>query len=451
MALGVVTIVGRPNVGKSSLLNMLARERVSIVDARAGITRDRVSTIIEHEDCWFELVDTGGVGIVDDDALEASVEEQIQFALARADLVLLLVSAQDGVQPLDVRVAELLRPLNKRVIVVANKVDDPKHLAACGEFLRLGFGEPVAVSALHANGRTELLELVTHRLGDAARNAPAQPVMRLAIVGKRNAGKSTFVNCLAGEARCIVSEIPGTTRDAVDVEFRRDGKVFVAIDTAGVRKKRSMDDIDFYSYRRALRSIERSDVTLHLIDALTPLSELDVRLAQAVVDAHKPLVLGVNKWDLAEATATPEDFRKYISDTLPVAPYAPIVLLSAQSGRNVGAVIEVSLSLFRQGGTRVPTARLNEALEEIVALRGPSPKRGTKAVKIYYGTQVATSPPTIAFFCNDPDLVTTNYRRFVENRLRERMPFAEVPMRLMFRARRGERRESASGARAPDA
>lgn len=439
MAPPIVSIVGRPNVGKSSLLNMLARNRISIVDPRAGITRDRVAITIGHEDRHFELVDTGGIGLVDDDQLETHVESQIQYAIARADLILLVVDARSGPHPADAMIADRLRKLDRPILAVANKVDDPKHASEAAGFLRLGFGDPLPVSALHGSGRQELLDTILKRLGPLAEAAPQTPVMKLAIVGKRNAGKSTFVNALAGEERCIVSEIPGTTRDAVDVRFEKDGRVFVAIDTAGVRKKRSMSDIDFYSHTRALTSIRRADVVLHLIDALVPISEPDVRLAQAVVDEHKPLVLAINKWDLAADQATPKQFAEYVSETMPVAPYAPLILITAKTGRNVGAAVDLAIHLHKQASTRVTTSQLNDALEQILALRGPSPKRGTKPVKVYYGTQVSVAPPTIALFCNDPELVTTNYRRFMENRMRELLPFREVPIRLLFRARRRER------------
>lgn len=438
MPLPIVTIVGRPNVGKSSLLNMLARERISIVDPRPGITRDRVTTVVEHAERYFELVDTGGIGIVDDDQLEAHVESQIQLAIDRANVVLMLVDAQTGIHALDQRVAELLRRTGKPVVLAANKVDDEKHAVEAAIFERFGFGSPLCISALHARGRDALLERLAALLGPEAGAPPEPPAMRLAIVGKRNAGKSTFVNALAGEERCIVSEIPGTTRDTMDVRFEKDGRSFVAIDTAGVRKKRSMSDIDFYSYTRALRSIQRADVVLHLIDATVPVSEVDVRLAQAVVDEYKPLVLGINKWDLAKDQATAADFQHYLAGALPVAPYAPLVLLTARAGRNVQAAVDTAIHLFKQASSRVATALLNDALEQILAQRGPSPKRGTKPVKIYYATQVSVAPPSIVFFCNDPDLVSENYRRFMDNRLREILPFREVPMRLMFRPRRPE-------------
>ncbi len=444
MSLPVVVLVGRPNVGKSSLLNALARERVSIVDPRPGITRDRVSFVVEHEQRYLELIDTGGIGIVDDDNLEAHVADQIQFALARAAVIVFVVDVQDGVTPLDQRVAELLRPLNKPVIIAANKCDAVTHEPLAGEFIRLGFGEPQCTAAVHGRGREALFVRIFEQLGQAPLEPPEAPLMKLAIVGKRNAGKSTLVNALAGEPRMIVSEIPGTTRDAVDVQFEKDGRAFVAIDTAGVRKRSSMQDVDFYSYTRALGAIRRADVVMHLIDATVPVSEVDLKLVAAVLEEYKPLVLAVNKWDLAEGRASSADFGEYLSKAIPQAPYAPIVFLTAQTGKNVDAAVELALSLHRQAHTRVPTAKLNEAIESILEQRAPAPKSGTKRVRIYYATQISVAPPTLVCFCNAPGLVSENYRRFLENRLREALPMAEVPLRLLFRARSGRRVESGS-------
>lgn len=443
MALPIVVIVGRPNVGKSSLLNSLARERISIVDPRAGTTRDRVSSVLEVRDRYIELVDTGGIGIIDEDRLEAHVEDQIRYALARADLIVFVVDAQSGVSALDQTVAELLRKLDRPVILAANKVDDPSHEALAAEFETLGFGEPVPISALHGLGRESLIDRVLDVLGPPPDEALEPPVMKLAIVGKRNAGKSTVVNVLAGEARVIVSEIPGTTRDAVDVQFEKDGRKFIAIDTAGVRKKRRMDSVDFYSYTRALRSIQRADVVLLLIDSLVPVGSVDQRLARAVLDEYKPVVIGINKWDLARDRATTGDFATYLTETLPALKYAPITFLTAKVGKNIDAAVDVALSLHKQAHTRIPTGRLNQVLEDILALRGPSPKRGTRAVKVYYATQVAVAPPSFVFFCNDPALVREDYRRFMENRLREVLPMKEVPLRLLFRPRSATRREKA--------
>lgn len=454
MSLPVVVIIGRPNVGKSSLLNALARERISIVDARAGITRDRVSAIIEHDPTrrddsssagpvggrYIELVDTGGIGIIDDDNLEEHVKAQIEFAISKADVVLFLLDAQEGPMSLDHHVAEHIRRLTKPVILVANKCDAEKHRVDAMEFIKLGYGEPVCVSAMHGRGRDELLDRVCALLPPAHEDEfPDPPAMKLAIVGKRNAGKSTLVNALAGEPRVIVSEIPGTTRDAVDVRFEKDGKEYIAIDTAGVRKKSSMNDIDFYSYTRALSSIRRADVVMLLIDATVPISEVDLKLARAIMDEHKPVVLAVNKWDLAKDIADADAFDQYLSRVFPNVPYAPVVLLTAKTGKNVDAAVDVALSLHRQATLRVGTGKLNAALQTVIGEREPMPKFGVKRIRIYYATQVSTAPPTIVFFCNNPDLVSENYRRFMENRLREILPFREVPMRLMFRPRGGGR------------
>ncbi len=435
MALPIVVIVGRPNVGKSSLLNMLAGQRISIVDPRSGITRDRVSTVISRDERHFELVDTGGIGIVDDDHLEEHVEAQIQYAIECANLVIFIVDASAGIAGLDQTVAERLRLLDKPVILAANKVDDPAHESLAAEFNRLGFGPAICTSAAHSAGRSELLERIIDALGPTGQEAPQDAEMKLAIVGKRNAGKSTLVNALAHQQRVIVSETPGTTRDAVDVRFEQAGRQFVAIDTAGVRKKARMDDIDFYSYTRALRSIRRADVVLLLIDALVPVAEVDLKLARSVLDEYKPVVIAVNKWDLAADQATASDFDRYLTGNFPMLNYAPIVCLSAATGHNVDTLINVAGGLFEQARTRVSTGRLNQFLQEILALRGPSAKRGTKPVKIYYTTQVGVAPPTFVFFCNDPALVREDYRRFMENRLRERLPMNEVPLRLWFRPR----------------
>ncbi len=434
--LPIVAIVGRPNVGKSSLLNVLAGRRVSIVDPTAGTTRDRVTTIVEHRDAWFELVDTGGLGVEDVDRLTENVEQQIRYAVAEASLILFVVDLQAGVQPLDEQVAAMLRRIDRPVILVTNKSDNIRMDLQTGEFYALGFGDPQPTSAAHKRGIEELLDRAMEHIG-YSEAAPTEPVMKLAVVGKRNVGKSTFINSLAGEERVIVSEVPGTTRDSVDVRFARDGQEFVAIDTAGVRKKGKFDsDIEFYSFARAQRSIRRADVVLLLIDATQPVTDVDKKLSRYVADLFKPVAIVVSKWDLAEQKDRddPEAYQEYLGRTLPGIDYAPIAMAAAKEHRGVWEVVKLALDLFSQSQTRVGTAELNKALRETVEARQPISSGSGKSPKFYYLSQVAVRPPTVVAFVNDPGLLAQDYKRFLLNRLREILPYGEVPIRLLFRS-----------------
>ncbi len=438
MSLPVVAIVGRPNVGKSSLLNCLVGRRISIVDATPGVTRDRVGVPWALEDGddagYAELVDTGGVGIVDSDDLSEHVESQIVTAVAEASLILFIVDAREGVTPLDRRVAERLRQQDMPVLLVANKMDMDETRSELGDLHRLGFGEPMKVSAKHSVGLTDLRDKVAEMLGADAGEAPDDDVMKLAIVGKRNAGKSTLINHLAGEQRVIVSETPGTTRDSVDVTVERNGRRLIVIDTAGLRKKRKVDGgIDFYSQHRALRSVRRTDVVALMIDASVRVSQVDKELAGAIAEAQKPVVIVVNKWDLARDATTTEDYADYFAKTFPHLSFAPIAFTSATEGENVWQMVELAEQLYAQSRTRVGTAELNEVIEEILALRGPSHKAGTKPPKIRYVSQIATAPPTIVLFVNDPRSFDTSFRRFLVNQFRSRLPYSEVPIRLLLR------------------
>ncbi len=447
MALPVVAIVGRPNVGKSSLFNALARRRASIVDPTAGVTRDRVSAICDIDDTYFELIDTGGHGIVDRDDLEEHIERQILCAIDQAHLIILVVDSREGLNPLDHDTADLLRRHDQveRVRVVANKVDEPHMDTGIGEFARLGFGDPLAVSAISGNGRTALRAMILEAISGVAGEIPADPVMKIVVVGKRNAGKSSFINSLAGEERVIVSEIPGTTRDSIDVRFEKDGRTLVAIDTAGVRKKAKIaDDIEFYAYSRAIRSIRRADVVLFMIDATLPVGHVDKHLANLIAGEYKPCILVVNKWDLAKGRASSADYDEYLTKVLPEVSYAPVAFTSAVTGRNTYSTIDLAASLFKQSCERVGTGRLNQALQQALAANTPGSKHGRKTPKFFYATQVSTRPPTIILFVNGPGLVTQNYERFLRNRFRETLPFSEIPIRLVFRSRRKRNSSPAS-------
>ncbi len=439
MTLPVVAIVGRPNVGKSSLFNAIAGRRTSIVDPTAGVTRDRVTAICDIDEAYFELIDTGGHGIVDRDDLEEHVERQILCAIGQAHLILFVVDAREGMSPLDRATADLLRKHNQaeRVRLLANKVDEPHMESGIGEFNRLGLGEPLAVSAVTGVGRTDLHELIREAVGGVSDEVPPNPVMKIAIVGKRNAGKSSFINSLAGEERVIVSETPGTTRDSIDVRFEKDGRTIVAIDTAGVRKKRKIaDDVEFYAYTRVTQSIHRADVVLFMIDATLPVGQVDKRLANLISTEYRPCVLVINKWDLAKGRADSEDYGDYLTAILPQVSYAPVAFTSAVTGRNTYPTIDLATELFKQAQIRVGTGRLNQALQDALAASSPKTKRGRKSPKFFYATQVSTQPPTIVLFVNGTSLVTKDYERYLLRRFRESLPFGEIPIRLVFRARR---------------
>ena len=456
MSLPQVAIVGRPNVGKSSLLNRFARRRVSIVDAVPGVTRDRVSVIAEldppqeYDDGdprWVELTDTGGWGVYTtddqriDDAgcdladLTADIEGQIGEAMQRATVILFVVDARDGLVPLDQTVVDLIRKrqLQDRVILVANKVDDESWESHAMEASALGLGVPECVSAASGYGVRVLLENIWHRVEDS--EAPATPEMQVAIVGCRNAGKSTLINAIAGEERCIVSEIAGTTRDAVDVRFEMAGRAFVAIDTAGLRQRKSFSgDVEYYAYHRMLQAVRRSDVVVFLIDATRKISHVDRKLAQELQRQYKPTVLVLNKWDLVPEGTDPEEFGEYLTRELRGFDYAPIVLVSAESAEGIEDVVSMAFNLREQAAHRETTGKLNAIIESILKQRGPSSRLGTQA-KLLYVSQVAVDPPTIAMVVNDPKLFEGRYERYLMNRLREEMPYSEVPIRLLFSKR----------------
>ncbi|MEO0483538.1 MAG: ribosome biogenesis GTPase Der [Planctomycetota bacterium] len=476
-----IAIVGRPNVGKSSLLNMLARQKVSIVDDQPGVTRDRVSILVdlegpggEGEPRTIELTDTGGFGVYVaegarfDDAgedltnLTKDVEHQIAEAVTSADLILFAIDTQAGLTSADWEIARLLREqkLGERrsvgekgtgddglvpVRVIATKCDGPKWEAHAYEFSGLGFGEPLMCSAKNNYLRRTLEET----LYQAAPNTETPDDrdgladMRLAIIGKRNAGKSSLVNKLAGEDRVIVSEIAGTTRDAVDVKFEMDGKTFIAIDTAGLRKKKSFSGpIEWYAFDRAKRAIDRCDAVLLLIDATEKISQVDEQLAMLVQKSYRPVVVVVNKWDLAEGrktskgvAVTPEDYADYLRKELKGLSFAPISIISAEQGMNVRETVELAFEMMEQSRERVTTGKLNRLVRSILEKRGPSSKLGTIA-RVYYVAQVTDRPPTIAMVVNKPELFTANYQRYLINRLREELPFEETPFRLVIRGRR---------------
>jgi len=444
MGLPVVAIIGRPNVGKSSLLNALAGEMISIVEPTAGVTRDRVSTFIRRDDKYFELIDTGGYGVVDSDRLSDHIEGQILQAIASADLVLFVVDIRDGITPLDTKIAELLRKHDLSVLGVANKADSARIFPTAGEFTRLGFGEFLCVSAQNNLNKAVLLDRLFARLAPLLEaGAPPEPVMKIAIVGKRNAGKSSIVNAIAGSERVIVSEVPGTTRDAVDVRIEKDGKTLVVIDTAGVRKKGKMaNDIEFYSSVRATKSIKRADVVWFLVDATEPISQPDKVLARLIAEEYRTCIIVVNKWDLAKDVAATGDYAEYLTKMLPGLKYAPISFTTATTGKNVQSTLDLSAELFKQATIQIGTGRLNKAFEIVRSERSGSRRSSGKSPKVYYVTQVAVNPVTFMMFVNDPGLFDEGHRRFIAGRLRDLLPIPEVPIRLLARPKESKRKRT---------
>jgi GTPase len=452
----VVAIVGRPNVGKSSLLNALVGKRISIAHDQPGVTRDRISIPFQIDGRFIELVDTGGYGFDDPDLTE-HIKHQIELAMARADLVLLIVDTQQGLTSADEQIASMLRRKDIKTVLVANKTDGPNADVALGDFARLGFGTPIGVSAMNDRNIDLLIREIRENIDfrTAPKEIPA-PELMTAIVGKRNAGKSTLVNAIAqlyeGDAeRVIVSEIPGTTRDSVDVRFEKEGKTMIVIDTAGVRKKRRMvtNDIEFYSFHRAQRSIRRADVVLMLIEGTEPVSEPDKKLAQYIADEFKPVVLVINKWDLVLENAQKQaeeremefssdllmqEFSEYLTKELGHINYAPLVFITAKDSKNVQQVLDLAQHLFKQANTRIGTGELNRVIKQIMQERPPSTPRGQR-VKVFYATQTDVAPPTIVLFVNEASWVSESYKRFMLNRFREMLPFDEVPIKLVMRSR----------------
>ena len=433
-----IAIVGRPNVGKSTLLNRLMGSRVSIVEPTEGVTRDRIAVRAELPlpagTRFVEVLDTGGIGIVDRDDLGPHVEEQVRAAMLSADVVLFVVDVRAGVTPLDREVAARLRGVEKPVLTLVNKAEGDRQAWGVDEFRRLGLpGDPIPISAQNGEGIDELLDALEPLLpAPVAVESRLEPALKLAVVGRRNAGKSTFVNALAREERMIVSEIPGTTRDAVDVVLERDGETIVVIDTAGVRKKSSFEDaIEFFSDARSHRAVRRADVVLVLFDAMEPLAGIEKRLARYVVDHHRPVILGANKWDTVGGKMNKAELERYLRDELPGLSWAPVATLSAKTGDGVDEVFDLARTLFEEAQVRVSTGELNRVLER--ALEARPPGRKGHLARVQYATQADRSPPTFVLFVNDKRLFGKDMLRYLENRLRRELPFPRVPLRIVLR------------------
>ena len=421
-------------------MNRLVGRRVSIVEPTAGVTRDRVSVVVRTDDYAFELVDTGGLGLVDEVQLKEHVESQIHVAIDTADLILFLVDGKAGRVPGDDMVAKRLRPLHQKVLLVANKMESYYDEIAVSQWERLGFGEASVMSAKEGFGVHDLLERIGQALPEAIAAASADEdddTLRFAIVGKRNSGKSTMLNRLAEEDRVIVSDVPGTTRDAVDVELEHDGKKLLAIDTAGVRKKASVGHaIELFAHSRSTESIRRAHVCVHMFDVREKISQVDKALSAYCVEQSKPVILVGNKIDLAEkengGSFDIEKWDKYIKQQLPGVDHAPVVFLSALEGTNVADMLSLLFDLRDQTTRDMPTPQLNDELQRAKEKLMPS---GGNIPKLFYGTQVGKEPITIVVFVNDPRLFKGPYTRYLEQRLRDRFDCQEVPIKIIYRRR----------------
>ena len=433
-------IVGRPNVGKSSLLNALAQRRIAIVEETAGVTRDRVSAVATHNKLSAEVIDTAGIVIGAGDELEREVSRQIEAALDVADAVLFVLDARDGITPMDREAAEFVRKSSKPIILVANKVDTARQENALGELFSLGFGEPIPTAAIHGHGRSELFEAMIDLLGPEAfvREKERPEATRVALVGRRNAGKSTLINRLVGEARVVVDEVPGTTRDAVDVPFEMGEHRFVLVDTAGVRKRSKIaDSVEFYSQARTERAIRHADVVILVLDATAEVGRLDKNLGRYAADHYKPCVVTLNKWDLAEDRLRGE-FVDYIGQKLPGLTGAPLAMISALTGEGIEAMMEGVVTLKEESTARITTGELNRIVGEAVNRRR-SKSVGGKIGKVYYVTQVGVGPPTLVFFINEKRYFSPSYLRYLEGFVRKNTPLAHVPIRIELREKRREK------------
>jgi GTPase len=426
---GTVAIVGFPNVGKSTLVNRLTQSRAAVVHETAGVTRDRKELLCEWNGVTFRLIDTGGVDEADTGPFGPHVARQARTAVDEADLVLFVVDARAGITPGDEELAAILRASGKAVIVLANKIDDPRRDLEAVEFHRLGLGEPVPLSALHGHGTGDLLDEIVSQLPGRAEAVIGDEAIRVAILGRPNVGKSSLLNALLGEERVIVSEVPGTTRDTIDTVLRRGDTTFVLVDTAGLRRKRRQrQGIEYYSELRALEAAQRADVALVLVDSSEGIVEQDLAVADVARKAGCSTLVVLSKWDVS--TIDLQETRGLLNRRLRQRP--PAVAVSATTGRGLRRLLDHVEGLFGKHVARIPTPQLNRALGELKEARpGPSGARGRR-LKLLYGTQTATRPPRLRVFVNDPRLVTRDYGYWVENELRAKFELQGVPVSIDF-------------------
>jgi GTP-binding protein len=429
----LIAIVGRPNVGKSTLFNRIVGERSAIVDDLPGVTRDRQYAVAEWAGRTFTLVDTGGYVPDSEDVMETAIREQAAVAIEEADLVLFVVDAITGLHPMDRELADILRKSQKKVRVVVNKVDNAAREPAAGEFYALGLGDPLGIAALGGRSIGDMLDAATE--GIAAGEAPSSDMrLKIAVVGRPNVGKSSLVNALLQQPRAIVTPVPGTTRDAIDSILRFHGEEVLLIDTAGLRRRsRIQESVEFYSTVRTLKALDRCNVAVVVIDVQQGLEHQDLRILDEALDRRRPVLLAANKWDVIEKDSlTAATFEKALRERLRRYDFVPVMFISALEKVRVHKVIEAAKTLNAEQHRRITTGQLNTVLGEAIEQFPPKSRSG-REVKINYVAQVDVAPPVFTFFCNDPDQIEESYRRFLENRIREHFGFTGVPLVLSFR------------------
>lgn len=438
MAKPIVAIVGRPNVGKSTLFNIFANSRISIVEDTPGVTRDRLYATAEWLDHEFMMVDTGGIEIMNADAIAVSIRQQAQIAIKEADVILFVCDARAGITTEDADVARLLRQSKKPIVLAINKADSPKQEMNTYEFYNLGIGDPIAVSASNHLGLGDLLDAVVAKFPDDRLHSDMdeEDEIKVALIGRPNVGKSSIFNALVGEERSIVSDVAGTTRDAIDTPVVRNGQKYLFIDTAGMRRKAKVDEpIEKYSVMRSLRAVDRSDVVLMVFDAVEGVTEQDKRIVGYAHEAGKAIILVVNKWDLYEKdNSSTLRYTETLRKELVFLQYAPVVFVSAVTKQRIHRLPEVISYVAEQNAMRISTSILNQVIEDAVAINPPPTEKG-KRLKILYVTQVKIKPPTFVIFVNEPEIMHFSYQRYLENKLREAFGFEGTPIQMIIRGK----------------